>query len=59
MIKWQEAVTWALTQKTSEGKLITENTNHELVDKVREYLNDNEVEYETFGYADLTPYLPQ
>lgn len=50
-IETKQAVDWALQQ--------VENYNYELVDKVREYFNDNNIEYTTFSFDDLTPYLPQ
>lgn len=30
-----------------------------IVDKVREYFNDNDIPYADFCYEDLIPYLPQ
>jgi len=51
------AIEWALQQKDSEGNFITKNNAHDLVDKVREYFNINNVEYSTFSYDDLIPYL--
>ena len=56
----QEAIIWALTQTfeiMGECVLITGNTPHELVDKVREYFNTNNIEYDSFSYNDLLPYL--
>lgn len=43
----KDAVLWALSQG-----------EHGLVDKVREYFNNNEIEYETFTFDDLIPFLP-
>lgn len=49
----QAAVDWAVSQ-------LDEGYDHgDLVDKVREYFNENDIEYSTFSYADLAPYLPQ
>ena len=47
------AIQWAISQFTELP------TNHELVDKVREYFNENGIEYNTFSYDDLEPFLPQ
>jgi len=46
------AIIWAQTQ-------LDELDPHTLVDKVREYFNENGVEYDTFSYDDLIPFLPQ
>lgn len=57
-----EAIQWAIGQTiviNDKELQIDENTPHLLVDKVREYLNNNDIEYETFSYDDLKPYLPQ
>ena len=51
------AVEWALTQIDHDGLEITKNTPHALVEKVRLYLNDNNIEYSTFSYDDLVPLL--
>ena len=48
----KQAVEWALDE-------LAEFDNHLLVDKVRDYFNANGVEYGTFSFADLLPYLPQ
>jgi hypothetical protein len=47
----KQAIEWALTQ-------LDEIHNSDLVDKVREYFNNNEIEYETFSFDDLIPFLP-
>ena len=47
----KQAIEWALTQ-------LDEIHNSDLVDKVREYFNNNEIEYETFAFDDLIPFLP-
>ena len=44
----KDAVMWALSQG-----------DHDLVDRVREYFNDNGIEYETFSFDDLVPFLPR
>lgn len=56
----QEAVNWALKQTvvTPIGEVpVTKDERILLVDKVREYFNENNIEYETFSYDDLIPYL--
>lgn len=55
-----QAVEWALQQTFDiDGEIynITKNTPSYLVDKVREYFNDNNIQYNTFSYKDLLPYL--
>lgn len=54
----QQALIWALQEKDAEGNAISKNNAHILVDKVREYFNINNIEYSTFSYDDLIPYLP-
>ncbi|MCE5220053.1 MAG: hypothetical protein LLF98_01995 [Clostridium sp.] len=53
----QDAINWALTQKDVDGNEITKNTTHSLVDKVRDYFNSNNINYNSFSYDDLIPYL--
>ena len=43
-----QAVMWAISEKDNYSSI---------VDKVREYFNNNGVEYNTFSYDDLVPYL--
>lgn len=50
----KDAIHWALEQKDYFGNKISLN---ELVDYVRKYFNENGVEYKTFSFADLKPYL--
>lgn len=56
-----QAIEWALTQTvvydSGEEIEVTKETKTELVDKVREYFNNNNIEYSTFSYNDLIPYL--
>ena len=40
-----------------EIKLSKESPNQIIVDNVRKYFNDNDIEYSTFDYNDLKPYL--
>ncbi len=47
-----QAVEWAMNQ-------MQDTDTHTLVDKVREYFNDNNIVYDTFSYDDLAPYLTQ
>lgn len=48
----KQAIEWALQQ---EG--ITKENCHQLVDKVREYFNMNNISYNSFCYDDLTPFF--
>lgn len=57
-----EAIEWALTQSVYYEYAdiyvkVTSNTPQELVDKVRQYFNEHEIEYTSFSYDDLKPYL--
>lgn len=60
-VETKQAVEWALSQTVvySNGEEIevTKHTKTELVDMVREYFNENNIEYTTFSYDDLIPYL--
>lgn len=59
-VETQTAVNWALSQTVvSDGfeTLVTKDDPHLLVDKVREYFNEHEIEYSTFSYEDLLSYL--
>ena len=54
------AVEWALQQSIAYNDItvqITKDMPMELVDKVREYFNVNNIPYSTFSYDDLVPYL--
>ena len=56
----RDAIAWALRQsvETPAGLVqITPDLHHELVDKVGEYFNNNNIEYNTFSYVDLVPYF--
>jgi len=59
--QWQNAIDWALNQTILDpegNKIVVTKENHSaLVDKVREYFNDNGITYETFSFDDLKPYL--
>jgi len=52
----KQAVEWALAQLQLNEEIVT---HHNLVHKVRDFFNTNEVEYDEFSYQDLVPYLPQ
>lgn len=55
-----DAVSWALQQQidTEFGPVqVTANEPMHLVDKVREYFNNNSIKYTTFSYDDLKAYL--
>jgi hypothetical protein len=61
---YKQALEWALKQTvvTSEGDHIPLNENrvpHFIVEKVREYFNQHNIEYNTFSYDDLAPFLQQ
>jgi len=59
----KKAVEWALSQEIiDDGMKVKVNdsgsiNNHLLVDFVREYYNDNDIEYRTFDFNDLKKYL--
>ena len=56
----KQAIEWALTQTVVydwDTVKVTKDTPSELVDKVREYFNEHNIEYDSFSYADLEPYL--
>ena len=53
----RDAIQWALTQDTQDGGQVTVDMHHILVEKVREYFNSNSVEYGSFSYIDLIPFL--
>ena len=61
----QQAIEWALQQSIEVDGFVnrvkdegSENINHQLlVDYVRKYFNDNNIEYGTFSFDDLKPYL--
>lgn len=60
-IETQDAVNWALSQ-TYEDEFgyvypVTKEDSSRVVDLVREYFNTNNIEYTTFSYSDLEPYL--
>lgn len=60
-VETKQAVEWALSQTVvySNGEEIevTKHTKTELVDMVREYFNSHNIEYSTFSYDDLIPYI--
>ena len=61
MLDFTEAINWALQQNVElegESTKITVNNPHLLIDKVREYLNSNNIPYDSFSYDDIMPYLP-
>lgn len=58
----QQAVDWALKQTVVYERYnitveVTPETHGALVQKVGEYFNDHNIDYGTFSYADLQPYL--
>lgn len=63
---FQNAVNWAINQEEYDDleetirKVKDESGNVDrslLVIKVREYFNENNIEYDTFSYQDLEPIL--
>jgi hypothetical protein len=60
-VETQQAVDWALqqtyTDETGQEYPITANDIQRFMDKVREYFNTNSIEYTTFIYNDLEPFL--
>jgi len=63
-VEVKQAVDWALEQtiESDFGEILYVNEDgkvdrHLLVDFVRGYFNENDVEYNTFSYGDLEPYL--
>ena len=58
-----KAVDWALVQcLDDDGFVVCVNSSgkinaHMLVDFVRKYFNENNIDYDTFSYSDLIPYL--
>lgn len=60
-IETQEAVNWALQQTFDDGFgnqiQVTKEMPSVVVDKVREYFNQNNIEYSTFSFDDLIPFL--
>ena len=57
----KQAIEWALNQTFDYGdgiiEVITKETPHELVCKVREYFNKHNIEYDNFSYEELIPFL--
>jgi len=51
--EYQNAVDYAL-QNAEDTE-----SHQELVDLVRRYFNNKNIEYSTFSYADIEQYLPQ
>jgi hypothetical protein len=63
-LETQQAVDWALTQtvQVDYGYMVveeqlTKDMSNELVGKVRDYFNENNIQYPSFSYDDLKPYL--
>lgn len=50
------AVKWALEQ--AGVKTGDDVDRHTLVDYVRQWFNENNVEYNTFSFDDLAPHMP-
>ena len=52
----KEALEWAFSQTDEFGNKIDEDY-YLLVDMVRKYFNEHDIEYDTFSYDDLIPYF--
>lgn len=61
LIETQSAINWALQQQYEfeQGEFIRVSKDYPfmVVDKVREYFNVHNIDYSTFSYNDLIPYL--
>ena len=51
-----KALEWAIQQKDIYGEPITQS---EYVDYVRLYFNEHNIEYHSFNFLDLVPYLQE
>jgi len=61
-IETMQAVQWALSQTYTDSLGYEYPVTKEdpiIVDLVRQYFNDHDIEYNTFSYGDLTPFLEQ
>jgi hypothetical protein len=58
-IETLQALKWALTQEVTPEISITKHMCHAVVDKVREYFNVNNINYDSFSYDDLVPFIIQ
>jgi len=60
-IETRDAVNWALTQQyeIDPGVFVPVSVDipASIVDKVREYFNDNSIDYNNFSYDDLVPFF--
>lgn len=58
--KTKDAIVWALKQTyifDGDTQQVTSDNPIFLIDTVRLYFNTNNIEYTTFNYDDLIPYL--
>jgi hypothetical protein len=60
-VEIKDAVEWAVTKsvETEFGRVYGRDDPSLLVGAVREYFNERDINYPTFEYQDLIPYLPQ
>jgi len=62
-VETSDAIDWALKQTvtTPYGNTfqVTTKTHGELVEFVRIYFNEHDIEYNTYCYTDLIPYFPE
>ena len=61
-LETQDAVDWALQQQyeIDPGVFVSVSVDmpFTVVDKVREYFNTHSIDYSSFSFDDLIPYLP-
>ena len=59
--KFKNAVSWALDQAEEiDGEVVKVKCDLTLlVDYVRQYFNDNNIEYSRFDFNDVKPYIPK
>ena len=56
----KQAIEWAITQSIVDEfgeEIQVKNNNHLIVDFTRKYFNENNIEYYSFSYEDLEPFL--
>lgn len=57
----RDAIAWAVQQTFLDDMgnhiKISKNTSQQLVDAVRSYFNQNNIQYNSFSYDDLLPFL--
>lgn len=60
-VEISNAIDWAIGHEIEYGQgervVVSKETMHALVDKVREFFNINNIGYSEFSYKDLKPYI--